>query len=77
MIIAGVNWDTKDAMLTYNSKHYAGTPMLFNQWVLQYEPVPRLKPQVFAANASDPKFEIKKSNKVINVTDHVSKAMGV
>ena len=45
LIIAGVHWDTKDAMLTYNGKHYADTPMLFNQWVLQYEPLrPRPHP---------------------------------
>lgn len=34
----GIHWDTELSILKFNSKHYADTPMLFNQWVLEYNP---------------------------------------
>ncbi|RKF84146.1 Gag-Pol polyprotein, partial [Golovinomyces cichoracearum] len=34
----GIHWDTELSILKFNGKHYADTPMLFNQWVLEYNP---------------------------------------
>ncbi|KAI0994003.1 hypothetical protein K3495_g14180, partial [Podosphaera aphanis] len=36
---AGVHWDTELSILKFNGRHYADTPMMFNQWVLEYNPI--------------------------------------
>ncbi|KAF5197653.1 Transposon ty1-dr1 gag-pol polyprotein, partial [Thalictrum thalictroides] len=37
--IAGVHWDTELSILKLNGRHFADTPMIFNQWVLEYKPI--------------------------------------
>lgn len=37
--IAIVHWNTETSCLTYKGRHYADTPSLFNQWVLEYNQV--------------------------------------
>ncbi|KAF5186325.1 Transposon ty1-gr2 gag-pol polyprotein, partial [Thalictrum thalictroides] len=55
LIAAGIHWDTRNSMLTYNDKHYADTPILYNQWVLQFEPISHIDPRVFTADVSNAK----------------------
>ncbi|KAI1003578.1 hypothetical protein K3495_g4629 [Podosphaera aphanis] len=33
---AGVHWDTEPLILKFSGRHYADTPMMFNQWVFEY-----------------------------------------
>ncbi|KAI1005481.1 hypothetical protein K3495_g2733 [Podosphaera aphanis] len=56
LIAAGVHWDTRNSILTYDGKHYADTPMLYNQWVLQFEPIGHIDTKVFVADTFNTKI---------------------
>ncbi|RKF53102.1 hypothetical protein GcC1_224036, partial [Golovinomyces cichoracearum] len=34
-----VHWDTELSILKFNGRHFANTQMMFNQWVLEYNPI--------------------------------------
>ena len=47
----GVFWENKTNRLIYGDRDYpfADTPMVYNQWVLEYDPVPTPPPTAFVA----------------------------
>lgn len=66
LIKAGIHWDTKRSILTYEGRHFGDTPMKFDQWVLQYTPVETTRHQSFIIHGDKDSLSTKSKNNLIH-----------